>query len=63
MDVVEDQDQIAAQLKLQRLTERSREAVGRSQVLSIGPERACQHRAQLIREVRQAQAQRVDQPA
>jgi hypothetical protein len=62
VDVVEDQDQIAAQLKLERLAERSREAVGRSQVLGIGPERARQRRAQLIREVRQTQTQRVDQP-
>jgi hypothetical protein len=63
LDVIEDQNQIAAQLKLQRLTEHSREAVGRSQLLGVRPERARQRRAQFIREVRQAQTQRVDQPA
>jgi hypothetical protein len=62
VDVVEDQYQIATQLKLQGLAERSREAVGRSQLLGVGPERARQRRAQLIREVRQAQTQRVNQP-
>jgi hypothetical protein len=63
VDVVEDQHQVAAQLELQRLAERGREAVGAGQLVGVGPQRGGQHRAQLVGEVRQPQPQRVHQPA